>query len=310
MEECIRAYLVSDRAYQDKIAAISGEVEQKGAAYTALCHHIEQAGFWMRLKTYLLNSRDMASIRTALESCNSSLHHQQNGREQLKTDLLSLVVQKAVNEHPMAGDLVHVQTQLDAATRLEKSHQHLADLGEKALRDIGRASSSVSSAQTMETLDLFTKDKGISMLSSMSNNSANGDIDQAKRSVRRFVDAIGEHRGLASSLHHSMTAELLDLGMDLSGLNDGFDIGSALSLVHLASASSSLESVEYQLKEIVPALNQAASGSAAECRHISERFLDMKRQACQPTYEMLVGRGVNISQKQYQSAVMACRIQN
>lgn len=308
MEECIRAYLVSDRAYQDKIAALAGEVEQKGAAYTALCQRIEQSGFWMRLKTYLRHRQEMASIRTALEGFNRSLHHQQNGREQLKTDLLSLVVQKAVNEHPMAGDLVHVQAQLDAATRLEKSHQHLADLGERALRDIGRASSSVSSAQTMETLDFFTKDKGISMLSSWSNNSANGDIEQAKRSVRCFVDAIGEHSGLANSLRNSKTAEMLDLGMDLSGLNDGFDIGSALSLAHLESANSSLNSVEYQLRGIVPALKQAASGSAVECRQISERFLDMKRQACQPTYEMLVGRGVNVSQKQYQSAVMACCI--
>ncbi|MFM5362272.1 hypothetical protein ACET98_14385 [Aeromonas veronii] len=310
MEEFIRKYLVSDQEYQDKIAAIAGEVEQKGTAYAALCQHIEQSGFWGRLKTYFRNRNEMTSILTALERCNRSLRHQQNSREQLKTNLLSLVIQKAVNEHPMAVDLIRVQAQLDEMTRMEQDHKRLAELGERALRDVGRAAASVSSAQTMETLDLFTKDKGISMLSSISNNSANDGIHQAKQSVRRFVDAIGEHQGLVSSLNHSMSAELFDLGMDFSGLNDGVDIGSVLSLANLASASSSLKSLEYQLKDIVTALNQTASSSEAECRLIHEQFLDMKRQACLPVYEMLVGNGVDVSQKQYQSAVMACRIQN
>ncbi len=49
-----------------------------------------------------------------------------------------------------------------------------------------------------------------------------------------------------------MSAELFDLGMDFSGLNDGVDIGSVLSIANLASASS--------------ALNQTASSSEAECR--------------------------------------------
>lgn len=310
MEECIRAYMVSDRAYQDKIAAIAGEVEQKGANYAALCQTREQLSLWQKVKTYWRNRQDMASILTALEGYNSDLRHQQNGRDRLKKKLLSQVIEKAMSECPMAGDLVRVQAQLDAATQLDQSNKRLAELGERALRDVGRASSSVSSAQTMETLDLFTDNKGISMVSFMSNSSASDDIDQTRRSIRRFVDAIGEHRGLASSLQHSMTPELIDLAMDFSGLNDGFDIGSALSLLHLASASSSLDGVEYQLKDMVSALTRTASGSAAECRRISNQLLDMKWQACQPAYESLVTRGINVSEKQYQSIVQAYRIQN
>ncbi|KLW75859.1 hypothetical protein SK61_04612 [Enterobacter sp. BIDMC100] len=87
----------------------------------------------------------------------------------------------------------------------------------------------------MEVLDLVTDNKGISVMSSMSNSSASSEIDDAKRAVKAFANALGDHRDIVGSLHHSMATEFIDLGMDFAGLNDGFDFGSVFSLFSLSS---------------------------------------------------------------------------
>lgn len=50
-----------------------------------------------------------------------------------------------------------------------------------------------------EVLDLVTDNKGISVMSSMSNSSASSEIDDAKRAVKAFANALGDHRDIVGS---------------------------------------------------------------------------------------------------------------
>ncbi|HBX0504643.1 TPA: hypothetical protein MFY73_24635, partial [Klebsiella pneumoniae] len=236
MEQAIQSYLADDRQYQDRITAALSQVEEKGAEYEALCQQRAQLGIWQKIITFWQFRRDIAVIRSALKGHNSDLRYLRRGRDQLKEGLVSRAVKQAIDGSQILERITQAQDRLDAASRLHESNKRLVDMGQKALREISEASSSVSSAQTMEVLDLVTDNKGISVMSSMSNSSASSEIDDAKRAVKAFANALGDHRDIVGSLHHSMATEFIDLGMDFAGLNDGFDFGSVFSLFSLSSA--------------------------------------------------------------------------
>ncbi|HGG8852766.1 TPA: hypothetical protein ACJJ1B_003844 [Enterobacter roggenkampii] len=270
MEQAIQSYLADDRQYQDRITAALSQVEEKGAEYEALCQQRAQLGIWQKIITFWQFRRDIAVIRSALKGHNSDLRYLRRGRDQLKEGLVSRAVKQAIDGSQILERITQAQDRLDAASRLHESNKRLVDMGQKALREISEASSSVSSAQTMEVLDLVTDNKGISVMSSMSNSSASSEIDDAKRAVKAFANALGDHRDIVGSLHHSMATEFIDLGMDFAGLNDGFDFGSVFSLFSLSSASSSLDKVESRVESLMPDLRRAASNSAAEYARVCQ----------------------------------------
>ncbi len=308
MEQAIQSYLADDRQYQDRITAALSQVEEKGAEYEALCQQRAQLGIWKKIITFWQFRRDIAVIRSALKGHNSDLRYLRRGRDQLKEGLVSRAVKQAIDGSQILERITQAQDRLDAASRLHESNKRLVDMGQKALREISEASSSVSSAQTMEVLDLVTDNKGISVMSSMSNSSASSEIDDAKRAVKAFANALGDHRDIVGSLHHSMATEFIDLGMDFAGLNDGFDFGSVFSLFSLSSASSSLDKVESRVESLMPDLRRAASNSAAEYARVNEEFFGLKQQACCQVHELLVTNGIDVSVKRVESAVNSYRV--
>ncbi|EAP4202270.1 MULTISPECIES: hypothetical protein [Gammaproteobacteria] len=310
MEKAIQRYLADDRQYQDRVAVAIGLVEEKGAEYEALCQQRAQLGSWQKIITFRQFRRHIAAIRSALKGHNSDLRYLRRGRGQLKDELVSRVVKQAIDGSQFLDRIIHAQERLDAASRLHKSNTRLVDMGQKALNEIREASSSVSSAQTMEVLDLVTDNKGISVMSSMSSSSASSEIDDAKRAVKAFSSALGEHRDIVGSLPHSMSTEFIDLGMDFAGLNDGFDLGSVFSLFSLSSASSSLDKVESCVELLMPTLKRAASNSEAEYARANEEFFGLKRQACIQVYELLLTNDVEVSVKHFESAVDSYRVGN
>lgn len=310
MEQEIQNYLANDQQYLDRIASALSQVKEKGGEYDAFCRQRASLGFWQKIKTFWQFRRDIAVIRSALKGCNSNLRNLHRERESLKEALIARVVKQAIDGSQILERITQAQDRLDAASRLHESNKRLVDMGQKALREISEASSSVSSAQSMEVLDLVTDNKGISVMSSMSNSSASSEINDAKRAVKAFANALGEHRDIVGSLHHSMATEFIDLGMDFAGLNDGFDFGSVFSLFSLSSASSSLDKVESRVESLMPDLKRAASNSAAEYTRVNEEFFGLKQQVCSQWREVLVASGVDVSVKLFESSVDRYRVGN
>lgn len=310
MEQDIQTYLAEDKIFQDSIEAVLDQVQVKGAEYETLNQQRSQLNIWQRLKTFKQFRRDNASILSVLKENKGTLRSLRNSRDQLRTELVARVIRKSIANSDMLNTISHIQEKLDATSRLNESNKRLVDMGMKALREISEASSSVSSAQTMEVLDLATKNKGISVMSSLSNSAASSEIDDVKRAVKAFEKALGDHRDLIGSLQHSFATEFIDLGMDFIALNDAFDFGSVFSLFSLSSASSALDVLDSRVKTLMPDLNRAASNSADEYTRVKEEYFEVKLQACRPGYDLLIANGVDVSPKRYDSAIESYRIFN
>lgn len=141
-------------------------------------------------------------------------------------------------------------------TTYRKIHDQTEEWGEAISRyrtvmnEIDEAQSAVSSAQTMEVVDMFSKNKGISVLSSISNSSASGeirDINPAINSLKSQLEKLSESQPqLAKEIEVSDTLDLItDLAFDFS-----FDFMSVFSYMKLSSAGSDLSSLEESLKPL------------------------------------------------------------
>ncbi|WP_415913310.1 hypothetical protein [Neptuniibacter sp. QD37_11] len=149
----------------------------------------------------------------------------------------------------------------DAIGGYESEHRKLLDLyhsilsvynaGKEARSALETAKSSLSSAQTMEVLDMATSNKGISMMSTMSNSSASSDVKSASELMSKFNKEAVEHARVAAHFTETFSTELIDLTMDFAfgGIMDF--VGSVFALSALSSASSD---VEKAIKSLNPVL--------------------------------------------------------
>jgi len=106
------------------------------------------------------------------------------------------------------------------------------------------AQSSVRGAQGMEMVDLFTKNKAISFLSSIDNSAANSAIQRVKSEMKRLSERIkGFKPHAATGVNDNM-----DLVFDLVGID--FDFLSWQSLSQLDKAAANLKKIDTQLERL------------------------------------------------------------
>ena len=133
----------------------------------------------------------------------------------------------------------------DAAERLKLAVDEFKGLIEHALSEI-------DSAQSMETMDMFTKNKGISLMSYAANSDASSAIGDVKRAAPDFQAAVeGYTEAIKGFDAKAVRADIGD-GMDLffDFAFDGFDFMSMFTLSALGSAESDMEGLRGQVQEI------------------------------------------------------------
>jgi hypothetical protein len=118
---------------------------------------------------------------------------------------------------------------------------------------VNDAQSSVSSAQTYETLDMVSDNQGLSALSYMQTSSANDHIEEVNAAVARLNRLLREE-GQAVQGELAGVSDLLDLVADQFG--NGFDFSSLMNLSSLSSASSSLEDIETRVRQVHDGLDE------------------------------------------------------
>lgn len=160
---------------------------------------------------------------------------------------------------------------------------HLAALKIKEAVDtfldkINTALSEVDDAQSMETLDLFSSNKGISIVSYMENEEAKEAIRQAQGSVETFQLAINDYnfylKGRQAPKIDADICDGIDLILDL-GL-DGFDFMSLFTLSALGDAEDNLQEARGKVVEveaIVSAHLEATSRATSD-------YVNRVRSAC------------------------------
>lgn len=143
---------------------------------------------------------------------------------------------------------------------------------------IDGALSAIRSASNMETLDLFTKSKAISFMSSMENGSASSAIRRIKsaapdfeRAVRKYQSANESFR--ADHVHLRNVDDTLDLVTDLA-FDSGLDFMSIFSLSALSAAESSVRGLKRKVQPIESAVNRAVQHTTSALNDYRRKVYD------------------------------------
>lgn len=235
-----------------------------------------QLGWWQKLKTLRSHRRQLAEMVERQSSAERDFEKQLTTLKQQQRQALTKLLGETIDAGSAKADLLAIQHSYETVSSLADSHRKTVDAGNRVLREIDEAQSAVSSAQTTEVFDMMSSNKGISALSTMSSMSASSEVDDVKRAMKRFTKALEEHQATVEGLGHDLSLEYLDFGFDLLGLNDGFDFGSALSLMSLSSTGSDLDKAEREVKKVLSPLQKAHKALAEERDKELRRFTDAK----------------------------------
>jgi len=139
---------------------------------------------------------------------------------------------------------------------------------------IDHALSEIDDAESMETLDLVSKNKGISILSHMENDEANEAIGEVKQAAQRFQEALEAYNGAVKEGCGRTDAvgrinDDIDLVLDLIG--DGFDFMSFFTLSQLSDAEDALNELRKNSAGIIEEIGAKYDSLREQCdRRIAE----------------------------------------
>lgn len=141
--------------------------------------------------------------------------------------------------------------------------------GDYALSEIDSAISSISSAETMETLDMFTSNKAISFISTTSNYDAKSSIDDASSAIIKFKTNLESMKLKVEEIKETSSIESLDFFFDMFFDNSAFDlIGGFMVLDALGNAKDELFSAR---EKVASVMNELVN---KEYQEIQKRKLD------------------------------------
>jgi hypothetical protein len=148
---------------------------------------------------------------------------------------------------------------------------------DELLEAIDHALGEVDDAQGTETLDLVSKDKGISILSHLENDEANEAIGEVKDAAQRFRAALESYNGgIKEKLSQETGVERInddiDLVLDLVG--DGFDFMSLFTLSQLNDAEEALNEFRGKCAGLISEVNTRYSSLCDRC---DQRITEARR---------------------------------
>jgi hypothetical protein len=143
---------------------------------------------------------------------------------------------------------------------LIKKHDILSSIyisGKTALSHIQSAISSVASAESMETMDMVSNNKGISIMSTSINQTAASSVRNANNYVKKFNNELRNSQLTLKQINHDTNIETVDLIWDMFFDNGILDsVGSAMSLNALSNTKRELQNLYNEISKIVNCLNK------------------------------------------------------
>jgi hypothetical protein len=153
----------------------------------------------------------------------------------------------ALDGYLREGDTTY-QALLEPKERAERAKEAI-DIYLEKVQD---ALNSIDSAQSMETMDMVSKNKGISLMSSMSNSSARSAVREVESATPAFQAAMQDYSEFLKD--YKLPAFSADFG-DMTDLvfdmmfDGGFDFMSIFALSALGRAEDQMEDVRDKVKE-------------------------------------------------------------
>lgn len=124
--------------------------------------------------------------------------------------------------------------------------------GKMALGQIQSAINSISSAETMETMDMVSNNKGISIMSTSGNQSAAASVRNANNYIVKFNEQLKISESTIKQIHHDSNIEIVDFVFDIFFDNGILDtVGSLMSLTALGNTKRELQKSYQVILKIV-----------------------------------------------------------
>lgn len=187
------------------------------------------------------------STKSSIEVAAVSLLVSKDLREELSKIERSLIHNKLMSEDESYFDNQAL------FENLSNSQRDLKTLIEEADKVI----SSISSSEGMETLDMFTSNKGIALMSTISTSSTSDDIKNFQESLNRFYD---------NNRETLETLNIIDFVGDMLDVGFGFDI--VLGFMQL----SSLGEAKSQIKEVKEELSRELSELISQSNKVKSKL--------------------------------------
>lgn len=134
--------------------------------------------------------------------------------------------------------------------------------GKMALGQIQSAINSISSAETMETMDMVSNNKGISIMSTSGNQSAAASVRNANNYIVKFNEQLKISESTIKQIHHDSNIEIVDFVFDIFFDNGILDtVGSLMSLTALGNTKRELQKSYQVILKIVNNLDVQCKNS-------------------------------------------------
>lgn len=258
---------------------------------------------WNKITTFFKHSKRLNSLNESLIEKRHQSRKLTRELEKLKRALLFDFITSSIKDSHLRTEIDELKQSYKVASRLEASAKNTLSLAKSALNEISEAESAVSSAQSYELIDMATNNKGLSLISTLSTSSANAEMSDAANAIKRFTDALAEHRDLSDNLRHSMVWEWTDLIFDLTVENTGFDFTSVISYFALSSASSNLNAAARQIKKTLTVLGSQHSNYSAAKSSVEKRLRDHIKTASQTSLDLLLSAGVEVTESELSDSI-------
>lgn len=179
-----------------------------------------------------------------------------------------------LDAHLVARDPVY-QSLVEPLDKAQQAQAAIDNFKEK----VQNALDAIDSAQSVETMDMFTKNKGISVMSSFSNASARDAVNAVKASAPDFQAAMQNYGAYLKDYKvpavQAGFGDMTDLIFDFA-FGGGFDFMSIFTLSALGNAEDKMEDV----REAVDKAAQFVSENRVKVEQALNQYRQKVRQFC------------------------------
>lgn len=156
--------------------------------------------------------------------------------------------------------------------------QELKEAVDEFLGKIATAKKEIDEAQGMEAFDLVTKNKGISIMSSIENGQAKAAVKEVKRAAPAFEEAVKTYNNRIKEIDLSNISSNFGDGVDLifDFVFDGFDFMSLFTLSALDSSEKKLLKARGKVEEV----DEMVTGQLDKAETAVKSYVRQARLSC------------------------------
>lgn len=256
LSDLINNFKDFEKTKKDEIAKTNVQLTEYEVILIDFTKEYKAINFFKRLFAFA-KRRQLKEIKNFIKRQEALLKDYQREidvkKNTLKNNYINqLIMSDSTNNQKYESINERIQLVTDLYNTIHKAKK----AGDNVLSEINEALSAIDSASTMETIDMFTSNKGISLLSSMSTSDAKSEVDDVAPAIEKFKKELEYTRVKVNEVQLESTWATLDLIFDMADIGFMDIFSSFMVLDSLNSAESKLKDVEKTIRKVMETVNK------------------------------------------------------